>query len=144
MCRVIRSALLWLLAVALPFQGAVAATMIACGPNHHGVAAVAPPAGHDHAQHGHGMGHHSEPSPDTGIASPGNTASIESQQGAEAQKQASKCSVCATCCTAAALPSSTISIDSAPLADRVHSSFASHAAVFVTDGPDRPPRTFLA
>jgi hypothetical protein len=154
MSRVIRFALLWLLAVALPFQGAVAATMIACGPSHHGPAAVVPqkpgheqdrqaepdeaPAGHDHARHGHGTGHHSEAAAPTDGAT-------DSQQGAQPQKVAhSKCSVCATCCTAAALPSSAISIDSPPLADRVHSVFSSHAAVFMTDGPDRPPRRFLA
>jgi hypothetical protein len=154
MWRVCRFALLWLLAVALPFQGAVAAAMIACGPNHHGAGALLlqktghehdrragpaqTPVGHDHAQHGHGTGHQSEAAPTTDDAT-------ESQQEARPQKVAhSKCSVCATCCTAAALPSSAISIGSPPLADRVHSDSASHAAVFMTDGPDRPPRTFLA
>jgi hypothetical protein len=161
MWRVIRFALLWLLAVALPFQGAVAATMIACGPNHHGAAAVVPQktghdrqadvaptsVGHDHAQHQHGMAHHSKAAAtaDHGSHASGVVASDDSQQGAQPQKVAnSKCSVCATCCTAAALPSSAISFDSPPLADRVHFFFASHAAVFMTDGPDRPPRTSLA
>jgi hypothetical protein len=136
--------------------------MIACGPHHHGAPAAAvqktgpvhagsarlaqTKAGDDHAKHGHGTGHHGDVATvEDYLATPSGAETLtDYQQGAEPKKaSSSKCSVCATCCTAAVLPSSTISIDSPPLADRVHSVFTMHAAVFMTDGPDRPPRILL-
>ncbi|AKJ29427.1 hypothetical protein AAW51_2736 [Caldimonas brevitalea] len=57
MRRLVRSVLLWVLALALPIQGAVAATVLAYGPHHHGPRIVAsqptPPA---HGLDGAGQG----------------------------------------------------------------------------------------
>lgn len=37
----VRTALMWVLLFALPFQGYAVATMLGCGPNHHPVSATA-------------------------------------------------------------------------------------------------------
>ena len=153
MWHVIRSALLWLIAVALPLHGAAAATMIACGPAHHGaaVAAAAQPAaaashGHEHgaaphAGHGHGPHAHSPAHGDHGMAS---QAADDAPDANSSQAGTSTCSVCASCCTAAALPPSLISIDPHPHADDMQPGLQAHTAVFMTDGPERPPRHLLA
>ncbi|AKJ27144.1 hypothetical protein AAW51_0453 [Caldimonas brevitalea] len=154
MWRVVRSVLLWVLAVALPFQGAVAATMIACGPQHHGTALVFSQATaadpHDaadgHVEHGHSQQHLHGPTADTRAAPDApQLASADAHPDADPhQATASKCSVCAFCCAPAALPVSATAIDPPPAVDSLHPTSESHAVVFMTDGPERPPRTFLA
>ncbi len=172
----VRTALIWLLAVALPVQGAAAATMLACGPGHHGAAgshahsaaagqaphshdhgtqaAPAYPVQHDHhaghnaAQahtHGDGADHHHGGTPGESLeASPTDASPTASATGNPVHKSAGKCSACASCCTVAVLPTSAFAIASPVHADRVAVFFPVQAAVFMTGGLDRPPRTFLA
>ena len=168
----VRTVLIWLLAVALPVQGAAAATMLACGPGHHGAAgahAHAAEAGqaphahdigahaHDHeAQHDHQAGdgsahphtdgdgaddHHGGMLGESSQASP---TDVDSATGNPVHKSAGKCSACASCCTVAVLPTSALAIASPVHTDRVTVFFPVQAAVFMTGGLDRPPRTFLA
>jgi hypothetical protein len=59
------------------------------------------------------------------------------------RKHNGKCSACASCCLGVALPSATLSFQAiapsgAPVAGMFHA-----AAVFLTDGLERPPRTLL-
>lgn len=68
MSLLVRTALIWLLALAIPFQGAVAAAMRCCGPqHHHDRTAGASGASHDHsvAKHHH---HLDNASYDQGLA----------------------------------------------------------------------------
>ena len=148
----IRTALIWLLAAALPFQGAVAASMVACGPGHHGGAAVqhdvaqhqsAESAGHDHSDHDH-----PEADAASSVAIP-DSATADSEAAVKtapksSSKGSSKCSVCASCCTGAALPATAIRFSPPPLGDSPFLTSGSASVVFITDGPERPPRTFLA
>lgn len=144
----IRTALIWLLAAALPFQGAVAASMVACGPEHHGGGA----AQHDVAQHhsaesaGHDHSGHDHPQEDaaSSAAMPDSATAASEAAVKAAHKGSSKCSVCASCCTSAALPVTAIRFSPPLLGDSPFLTSASASVVFITVGPERPPRTFLA
>ena len=59
----IRLLLIWLLALALPMQGALAAAVVFCGPNHHRAAEAAAAAPSEAAQSGraHGLAHAAPP-----------------------------------------------------------------------------------
>lgn len=152
MSRVIRSALLWLLAVALPFEGAMAAAMVACGSHHPGQAAVVAQPTHlaDHHHEALEVGHHQTDgavktvdasSPEAGIPPSDAAASAQSHQH---KGDTSTCSVCASGCTTAVLPASAINLSPLPLVDNLHPPLESLTAVFMTDGPERPPRTIFA
>ena len=130
MCRVLRIALMWLVALAVPLQGVAAATMLACGPDH-APAAAAP--SDPHASHYA----HAEPALDPSAATHHDTG--DSQDGA-GELVVQKCSVCASCCTAAMLPMPALRIGDSGLPDFVVPGVPADAAVFLTDGPERPPR----
>ena len=56
----------------------------------------------------------------------------------------SKCASCASCCSAPALPAAPIVLGSSALSEPVTMAPPVSAAVFLTGGPERPPRSFLA
>ncbi len=161
MWLIVRTALIWLLASALPVQGAAAATMLSCGPGHHGALAGAhehadPQAGRSnhHAHHGdeahdlHASGHpdatvHHAHGEDSGSAA-GPYGGDEARDNSPVHKAAGKCSACASCCTVAVLPTSVWPMGSSQAVDRVVPHLVAQTAVFMTGGPERPPRTFLA
>lgn len=142
-CR-FRTALMWLLLLALPLQGVAAATMLGCGPNHHRNTEGAGAAGvHQHQHAGHDGHSHDLPASDVesaaaDVAGDPGTSSHALDKGAK-----SKCSVCAACCIGAALPAAALLF---ARFDTVESPAAltpaSHVGFF-TDGPDRPPRISL-
>ena len=132
----IRALLIWFLAVALPVQGAMAATMAFCGPNHHERATAAAAPHHADPAHAHhaAAGHHDESTPASETATPDKFAQSDLQ----------KCSVCAACCSAAAMHDATPKL---PVLEPAHADFASLNAIvepFSVDGPDRPPRRLVA
>ena len=129
----LRALLIWLLVMALPAQGAVAATMAFCGPNHHGRTAAPHHAGDAHAHHAE-AGHHDESALASETAAPDKFAQSDLQ----------KCSVCAACCSAAAMHDATPKL---PVLEPAHADFAALNAdvePFSADGPDRPPRRLVA
>ncbi len=140
-----RSAVMWLLLLALPLQGFAAATMLNCGPNHHQMweASIGTPAAaHEHsghADHQHPMDR-ADPGPTAASSAPDDAGSPVQQLGDLTQF---KCSACAACCMGAALPTAALTFQSPPptVAPGV-SVLASHVG-FLTDGPDRPPRHLL-
>lgn len=161
---------MWLLLLALPVQGFAAATMLACGPNHHRMSELAAPgsidgqgsqpvqaAPGDHPHpHPHSQSHShpgsSEPGPvHADGANPADHHGSISTPGADAPSSAAlhevskfKCSACAACCVGAALPAAALVFAAfAPAAAPTASPCASHVGFF-TDGPDRPPRLPLA
>lgn len=140
MRRLFRFALMWLLAVAVPIQGAVAATMLTCGPNHGPAVSQGSVSHTDHTSHAsHAMHDHAEQS---SVAST-DRADV-STGGADFGKVATqKCSACASCCTAAALPSSVLDLPVSPLPNTHLPAEQSATVIFSTDGPERPPRIFL-
>jgi hypothetical protein len=144
MFRMVRMLLIWLLALALPAQGVMAATMVFCGPNHHGRAAAAAVVHdadaahqpHDFTAHSHyeAADKQAENTASDGTATPDKFAQSDMQ----------KCSVCASCCSAAAIHDT---VPKLPVLEPVVADFAALASAvepFAADGPDRPPRHLLA
>ena len=144
MNRMIRALLIWLLALALPAQGVMAATMVLCGPNHDDRASAVG------AMHDDGRATRQQDSAlHARIAAADDHAEqMISHETAAADKftqsGVQKCSVCASCCSAAAIHDTVPKLPVlAPAAARLS---AQTAAVepFAADGPDRPPRHILA
>lgn len=128
-----RHLLVWLLLLALPLQGYAAATMLNCSAGHDQVPVVLLSTAVVAAVDQPDPAHHSE------VAAP--TASAGHHHGAGTSKF--KCSACAACCAGAGLPAAPLVFaDAAPAAPPTH--FCSIGVIgFLTDGPDRPPRTHL-
>jgi hypothetical protein len=150
MLRKLRILLMWLVALAVPVQGFAAASMLGCGPGHHGTTGAQAHAGpmHEHAsgtsQHAHGVdldGDSSSHHPDASAAAAhGDTP----EAPAEGKSGAGSCSACASCCLAAALPATALSFEASSVADFIALSIPRSPASFFTDGPERPPRLVLA
>lgn len=140
----VRTLLIWLLVLALPAQGAIAATMAFCGPNHHASASVAAAklgaqAEHEHHEHATHAASHVADGQDS------ETALVESAAPEPfAQSDIQKCSVCASCCSAAAIQSTVPRLPSFEPCATVFATVAAPVEPFAADGPDRPPRHLLA
>jgi len=141
MQRAVRFVLTWLLVLTLPLQGVAAATMAACGSRHSNHAAA---SGHSrisgavsavHHAHGldiaHSHGHHAADPPAH------DRAGLVDDDG-------HKCSACASCCLNAVVPTGGISFGAIELPDLFTALVGSTPAAYMTDGPERPPRRFLA
>lgn len=135
MWRVVRTAVMLLVALAIPLQGFAAATMLSCGPGHHRTMAAAMagdvPA-HDHAAQGHDRV--------TVVAAAPDASAL-----ADLHQLASfKCSACAACGVTTALPSSSVGFE--PLEQTAVFVLPPTAAgtPFLTGGLERPPRPLLA
>jgi hypothetical protein len=143
----IRPALMWLLVVVVPVQGLAAGMMVSCGPNHARMAQMS-----DHLQHevAEGKAHHHETSSapaDVGSVQPSHESLSDLPVGSESplDKVAKfKCSACAACCTATAIPTSVYTFDACASTSLQASVSMSLAPVFLTEGPERPPRLLLA
>lgn len=144
MNRMIRAVWIWLLALALPAQGVMAATMVLCGPNHGGRASAVG-AMHDdgHATRQQDSALHAriaavDDHAEDAISHETAAADKFTQSGMQ------KCSVCASCCSAAAIHDT---VPKLPVLEPMAADFAALATAvepFAADGPDRPPRHLLA
>ena len=136
-----RTLLICLLALALPAQGVMAATMVFCGPDHRDQASAAA-AAHD-AGVAHDAQHfNSQPDPAAQDSHAGEAAADETAAADKFAQQ--KCSVCAACCSAAAIHDT---VPKLPAVEPAAADFAALVTVvepFASDGPDRPPRHVLA
>ena len=120
-----------LMALAIPLQGAIAATMLACASQQQAPAVI-----HHHEHHHAGSAGHHHPV-------------TVSQDGAAAEDPAghadtAACSVCASCCSSSALPATPALLDEP---DTVHVEsvpFASAVTAFVAPVLERPPRPLSA
>ena len=131
---------MWLLVAALPLQGWAAATMIHCGPGHRHIAGAAL-QGHDHSHHhGAALVDHDVAASDVD----GVDHNFLSDPHRPQKLEMGKCSACAACCTTAVLPATVLAFDPVALTDFVAPILPQTVAVFLTDGPERPPRTHLA
>jgi len=145
MRSLLKSIFIWLLVMALPIQGYAATTMAACQPGHHGQeeSTAAP---HEHATHLVGaleVSTHDHQTHPGGIheQSLSGAAGVET---ADTGHGGTKCSACASCCYGAALMASAPAHPcGASTADLNPAEFVSIAR-FITGGPERPPRPFLA
>lgn len=139
-----RTLLMWLLVMAVPAQGASAATMAFCGPGHHSAAQAIHDGGPDsadvHTHHTDGVNaDHEHPQADAvKAASPDVMASSKVVHHVK-----HKCSACASCCAAAALPSALIALPTPLLADSFLALVPRSVAAVPIDGLERPPRSLL-
>ena len=153
----IRTLLIWLLVLAVPAQGAAAATMLMCAPNHHAGGAGASvvhvqPGGlsststhdrshahsNDHVQHSAAAHDHDHAMADAPVA--GEAAAPA--QGMHTGQH--KCSACASCCSVSAMLSPVLAVPVPDFAPTVFSVVVPNVEAFSADGPDRPPRIILA
>jgi len=134
---------MWLIALALPIQGVAAATRLHCGSampaqlptlhsaqaHPHDEAAGAVPAVAHVPAH---SGHH----PGVAVDDASNAPPSHHHAGDK-----SSCSACAFCCSPLALPVTPVLLASRPDADTLSAARPVPIVVFLTDGPERPPRT---
>ena len=140
---------MWMLVLAVPAQGLAAATMLHCGTGHRH-APVSKAMAAEHAAHGH-AGHFEHVGAAAADALPGHGAADTASAADEASdlhkisKQAKhKCSACASCCSGFALISTPALLPVSDLVTTVVAMAQAWAASVVIDGPERPPRSFLA
>lgn len=144
---VIRSLFIWLLVLAVPAQGAAAATMAFCGPSHHGGGASAQMqaiASAAHAHPGDAPTDHQHPQA-VAVADQDSVASADSAasaKGSYAGQQ--KCSACASCCSLGAILRSVLAVPAPVFSPTVFSTLVASVQRFAAEGPDRPPRIVLA
>ena len=139
----IRTLLIWMLVLALPAQGAASVTMAFCGPNHDqrgaaGSTQVPATSAHSHDGAAAQLAHAHE-----GGAVDASMDSDPSAPASGTQAQPHTCSACASCCMGAMLSSA----PPMPVTDFAATVFATVVVgvdAFAVDGPDRPPRPFLA
>ncbi len=141
MSPLVRLIVMWLIAVALPIQGATAATLLHCRST-----APAPATGaHEHPAHHHeAQAGHGEAAADHQHAGPVSHDGVPSTPDHHHGGGKSSCSACASCCSAAALPAMPIVLASQDLEGPVFTVPELPVVVFLTDGPERPPRTILS
>ena len=149
MSHILRITVMWFLALAVPVQGFAAASMIGCGPGHHGTA-----GSHSHAigMHEHALGvQQSHDSDGAEMAQAdhhhhADAASHGDQHKAHADAKFSKasCSACASCCTSAALLSTPLVFEATDAPDSFVILAPHRVASFVSGGLERPPRSVLA
>ncbi len=141
----IRVLLIWLLVLAVPAQGAVAATMALCGPHHHDggataqLQAAAPAA---HAHHGGAALADHEHAPAAAVADEDSSAAASAAKVSDPSKH--KCSACTSCCSVGAILSSVLAVPAPVFTPTVFSAVVPSVDTFAADGPDRPPRFVLA
>ena len=144
----IRTLFTWLLVLAVPVQGAAAATMAFCGPSHHGSAAAEQmhsvgPADHAHhiapAASEHAF-HQVAALVDDVSATPADSTS----PSAFSQASKHKCSACASCCSLGVILNAVLTVPTPALSPTVFSTVVPSVDAFAADGPDRPPRHVLA
>lgn len=130
MRRLLKPFWIWILVLAMPVQALAASQWMPCGPGH-AHAAMSAAAGQSAgpltlAQPMDALGVHQ-----------GHTQSTPSDGADMSQHQ---CSACAACCSALALPSHVPALDTSRMASAAQPALVSVAFVYITGGPDRPPR----
>ncbi len=142
----IRFFLLWVMMLAIPFQGIAKSAMLHCGPNHSDQAqlyAAVDPVPHGHADQ---TGAHEDENSNAaglisaaadGDADPGSRSADFTKLGKF------KCSACVSCCSAVAILHSIPAISIVEIISDRGSSPVVDRPGFVTDGPERPPRISL-
>ena len=153
----IRVLLIWLLVLAVPVQGAAAATMAACGPNHHGgvpTALTQQTLSAMHAHHGTQVQmahkHHDtfagvgQVDQETASSTSPESSTVAATPANGGHSDPHKCSACASCCSAGAILDTVLKIPAPVATSTVFSAVVPTVDAVAVDGPDRPPRMVLA
>ncbi|TAJ19862.1 MAG: hypothetical protein EPO47_02575 [Rugosibacter sp.] len=150
MRKLLKPFVLWLLLIAVPFQGYAAATMMCCGSAHSkGAEHAAQASAMQGNMHSHmsGMDHDH----DEGAVAAASNSATESDSiahhhdGGVSKRVAFKCSACASCCVGAALvQTSDYSFGVAPLNSARIAFITRYFHRFVPDNLERPPYRLIA
>ncbi len=139
MNTLLRTLTLWLVLLAVPFQGFASAAMLGCGVGNMGHTMPAPSApadaGAEHAHHGmHGGAHHAMSAPDAG----------DSQHSPQHHGNA-KCGACSACSIGAAIVPAPVLALPVHAPPRLAAPFSAGLLPSVDLAlPERPPRFVLA
>ncbi len=139
MSSLIKTALVWFLALALPMQALAAAAMLHCShaSTQQAAAAVHELAGHHAVAVGTGLAHDA-------TAHPAGDAGDAGDDGNHGTHGAHQCSACAACVAGAALPSAMLLTLPVEAAGAMLLALASRECSVVLAGLERPPRTYVA
>ena len=149
MLRFLRITLMWLVALAVPVQGYAAVAMLGCGPGQHDTAGMRSPVAvandndavlspHSHESYAEVAGErHLDDS-----AEPGHAHALKAH-GTPGKAGKGSCTPCASCCVVSALPATTLIFLAIPLVDFFVPLAPRGLASFLTEGPERPPRSSL-
>jgi hypothetical protein len=130
----LRSLIVWLVLLAVPFQGFAAAAALPCAPATLAVtvhAHQAPGAMHDHGammHHGHG----------------GHAAAASAHHDGPGHHAGAKCGSCAACWVGAAMMPAIAALGLQPASSATIPFAAGHLPAYHPSLPDRPPRSSLA
>lgn len=146
MRRVTHFLTICMLFIAVPIKGALAVSMVMCGPGHGQTSGVvvmestAPASSHaQHGQHDHGPQHLSS----LAVAGHDDHAADANHEPL-GKHGAIKCSICAACCVGGAAPASTnVLVPASVGTEPPFPALVVHVAWTVIAGLERPPRTFL-
>ena len=150
MRKLLKPFVLWLLLIAVPFQGYAAATMMCCGSAHaKGAAHLALVPAMQGSMHAHfsGMDHdHEEGAAAVGAASAvEHDADAHHHAGASSKRVAFKCCACASCCVSVAIVQTVDASLSVAPSNSVRISFLSRFFYrFVPETLERPPYRLIA
>ena len=139
MNTLLRTLTLWLVLLAVPFQGFASAAMLGCGVGNMGHTMPAPSApgdaGAEHAHHGmHGGAHHAMSAPDAG----------DNQHSPQHHGNA-KCGACSACSIGAAIVPAPVFALPVHAPPRLAAPFSAGLLPSVDLAlPERPPRFILA
>ena len=164
----LRTVLIWLVALAVPAHGMAAATMLHCGPAHNGARAAKlefqafPDALHmapgEDAAHRHASHHAPDPrmasDPGQNVIWPDASGAEQADKGIEDVKVAKvakvakvtyqKGSACTSCCAGLALSGTAIILPRIEAIYEITTWSSSMATSVVVDRPERPPRILRA
>jgi hypothetical protein len=134
--------LIWLLVLAIPAQGAAAATMAFCGPKHQGGVAAdqVAAAGHVHGGLEATAAHEHPRAGANGLVADEVDVAAEVQAVSPDQH---KCSLCGSCCSTGALMGAVPTLHVVDFAPTAFLLVVASVDPYAADGPDRPPRNLL-
>lgn len=136
---------IWLLVLALSVQGAGAASMVFCGPNHHGSSSASTPVQAHEMHHGsrapvaHDQHQVATQQDEYAKAS---TTSAPSAPASDTNQQ--KCSACASCCTLSAILNAVVEVAAPVPSPTLFYAVVRSVDPYASEGPHRPPRIVLA
>jgi hypothetical protein len=137
----LRLAFVWLLAFALPVQGIAGVGGLHCHDGMQG-AAGSVRSTHGDAMHAHAPHDAALHAAAADAAAAEEVVAVDAAGGADAASSVDRtCSACAACCASCAIARSALRVAEPPAGRAAPPGAGAPPAVFVTDGPERPPRS---
>ena len=145
MRRLLRLALLCILALALPLQGMAAAAMTDCASGHHAAASLSAPAHPFEAGHeAHGLHHAGHPVATDAPLPEAAATPPAAGHDTQIHSPGPGCSACAACCAGFALTFAPFEVAAPDPEAGIRSPAPDGTVGNVEDAPERPPRASRA